>query len=253
MTRVIAVASGKGGVGKTTMTANLGVELSKQGEDVLIIDGNFSGANVSQHFGIEFQEVTLNDVLDGDAYITEAVSKHHAGVSVVPASVLEFSSDPEKLKHTLVDFLGEKDYVFIDCAAGVGEEVEASIGAADEVLLVSEPEVPALTNCLGAKKLADEMDKEVIGLVLNGVRGETSEVSAEDAEDLVETEVVGKVPDDGHVREAIAMKEPVVSYRSNCRASHAISDVAYRVQGEEPPERGFSHQVKVALEEFSLF
>ena len=63
MTRVISVVSGKGGVGKTTMTSNLGVALSKHGEDVVIIDGNFSGANIAQHFGMGFQDVSLNDVL----------------------------------------------------------------------------------------------------------------------------------------------------------------------------------------------
>ncbi|MFB6190618.1 MAG: AAA family ATPase, partial [Candidatus Nanohaloarchaea archaeon] len=118
MTRVISVVSGKGGTGKTTMTANIGTALAQQGEDVLLIDGNFSGANMAQHFGLGFQDVSLNDVLEGEAYITQAVSKHPAGVSVLPASVLEFNAQPENLKHSIVEFLGDKDFVFIDAAAG---------------------------------------------------------------------------------------------------------------------------------------
>lgn len=251
MTRVISVVSGKGGVGKTTMTANLGAALSQHGEDVLIIDGNFSGANMSQHFGLGFQDVSLNDVLDGEAYITQAVSRHPSGVSVLPASVLEFNATAENLKHSIVEFLGDKDFVFIDAAAGTDDEVQAAIEASDEVLLVSEPELPSLTNCLGAKKLAEQLDRDVLGLVLNSVRGEKSEVEMDDVNDLIETDIIGKVPDHPHVREGIALREPVVSYKPNSRATMAIEDVAYQLKGEEPPSRGIRTQLKMKMNEIS--
>ncbi len=251
MTRVISVISGKGGVGKTTMTANLGAELSQQGEDVLIIDGNFSGANMAQHFGLGFQDVSLNDVLNGEAYITQAVSRHPSGVSVLPASVLEFNASAENLKHSIVEFLGDKDFVFIDAAAGTDEEVQAAVEASDEVLLVSEPELPSLTNCLGAKKLAEQLNRDVIGLVLNSVRGEKSEVDLADVRELVEADIIGTVPDHPHVREGIALREPVVSYKPNSQASLAIRDVAHRLRGEEPPRRGLTQRLKVKVNEIS--
>ena len=252
MTRVISVVSGKGGVGKTTMTSNIGVAMSKHGEDVVIIDGNFSGANIAQHFGMGFQDVSLNDVLEGDAYITQAVAKHPEGVSVLPASILEFESEAENLKHSLIDFLGDKDYVLIDAAAGVGDEVEAAVKASDEVLLVSKPELPSLTNTLGAKKLADKMDRDVIGLVLNEVRDENHEVEHEDITELVGEDVIGRVPDHKHVREAIALRNPVVSYKPNSRASHSIEDVAYKMRGEEPPERGFGTKIRYKMDEMDI-
>jgi septum site-determining protein MinD len=252
MTRVISVVSGKGGVGKTTMTSNIGVALSKHGEDVVIIDGNFSGANVAQHFGMGFQDVSLNDVMEGDAYITQALAKHPEGVSVLPASILEFDSSAENLKHSLIDFLGDKDYILIDAAAGVGDEVEAAVEASDEVLLVSKPELPALTNALGVKKLAQEMEREVLGLVLNEVEGEDYEVEHDDVEDLIEEEILGKVPNHKHVKEAIALRNPVVSYKPDSRASHAIEDVAYQLRGEEPPERGLGTKLKYKVDEMEI-
>jgi septum site-determining protein MinD len=252
MTRITSVVSGKGGVGKTTVTANLGTALAQQGEEVLIIDGNFSGANVSQHFGLGFQEVSLNDVLNGEAYITQAVSKHSEGVSVLPASILDFNADAEKLRHAIVDFLGDKDHVLIDTAAGIGDEVEAGIEASDEVLLVAEPELPALTNCLGAKKLAEQMDREVLGLVLNGVRGEQSEVGREDVKELMETEIIGEIPDHKHVREGIALREPVVSYKPNSPPSNRIEDIAYKVKGEEPPKRGIQEKLAEKVHDLDL-
>lgn len=251
MTRVISVISGKGGVGKTTITANIGTSLSQQGEEVLIIDGNFSGANMSQHFGIGFQDVSLNDVLNGEAYITQAVAKHPAGVSVLPASILEFNASADNLKHSIVEFLGDKDFVFIDAAAGTDEEVQAAVEASDEVLLVAEPELPSLTNCLGAKKLAEQLDRDVVGLVLNSVRNEKAEVDMADVRDLVETEVIGTVPDHSHVREGIALQEPVVSYKPNSKASLSIEEVAYRIKGEEPPERGLTSRLKASVQEIS--
>jgi septum site-determining protein MinD len=253
MTRVISVVSGKGGVGKTTVTANVGVSLSKQGEDVLIIDGNFSGANVAQHFGLGFQDISLNDVLNGDAYITQAVSKHPEGVSILPASILEFNADADNLKHSLVDFLGQKDYVLIDAAAGTDEEVQAAVEASDEVLLVSHPELPSLTNCLGAKKLAEQLDREILGLVLNSVRGEQSEVDKDEIKDLIETEIIGEIPDHKHVREGIALREPVVSYKPKSEVSHSIKDVAHRVRGEEPPERNIQSRFVAKVQSISPF
>ncbi|MFB6144918.1 MAG: cell division ATPase MinD [Candidatus Nanohaloarchaea archaeon] len=253
MTRVISVVSGKGGAGKTTITANLGVALSQQGHNVLIIDGNFSGANMAQHFGLGFQDVSLNDVLDGDAYITQAVAKHPAGVSVLPASILEFNASSDNLKHAIVEFLGDKDFVLIDSAAGTDDEVQAAVEASDEVLLVSEPELPSLTNCLGAKKLAEQLDRDVVGLVINSVRNEKSEVDDEDIVDLMETDIIGKVPDHKHVREGIALREPVVSYKPSSKASRAIQDVAYRVKGEEPPVRGISSKLRSRIQDISPF
>lgn len=251
MTRVISVVSGKGGAGKTTVTANLGVALAQQDEDVLIIDGNFTGANIAQHFGLGFQDVSLNDVLKGEAYITQAVAKHPEGVSILPASVLEFGGNPEKLKHSLVDFLGDKDFVLIDAAAGTDDEVQAAIEASDEVLLVSHPELPALTNTLGAKKLADEMDREVLGVVMNMVREEQSEVEDEDIKELVDEEIIGKIPDHKHVREGIALRKPVVSYKPDSRASYAVKDVAHKLKGKETPQRPLQQRLKMRLQDIS--
>lgn len=233
------------------MSVNVGTSLAQQGYEVLIIDGNFSGANVSQHMGLGFQEISLNDVLQGEAYITQAVTKHSEGVSVLPANILDFQGNAENLKHSLVDFLGDKDFVFIDSAAGINEEVQASIEASDEVLLVAEPELPALTNCLGAKKIAEQLDRDVLGLVLNGVRDERSEVSDEDVIDLMETGIIGKVPDHKHVREGIALREPVVSYRPESRVSKKIENVAHRIRGEEPPERGVGERLKMKFKDIS--
>ncbi|PSH01787.1 MAG: hypothetical protein BRC26_02990 [Nanohaloarchaea archaeon QH_8_44_6] len=143
--------------------------------------------------------------------------------------------------------------MLIDTAAGVGEEVEAGIEASDEVLLVSEPELPALTNALGAKKLAEQLERDILGLALNGVRNEQSEVQHEDIKELIEEEIIAQIPDHQHVREGIALREPVVSYKPKSRPSNRIEDLAYRIKGEQPPERGISHKVAEKVNDLKLF
>lgn len=251
MTRIASVVSGKGGTGKTTVTSNLGVALQQQGEDVLIIDGNFSGANVAQHFGLGFQEMSLNDVLSGDAYVSQAVAKHPTGVSVLPASILEFDASADKLKHSVLDFLGSKDFVLIDAAAGTGDEVEAAIEASDEALLVTQPELPSLTNTLGAKKLAEARGTKISGVILNGIRNEKAEVEDRDIKELLDEHIIGRIPDHRHVREGIALRRPVVDHRPDSPASHAIQDVAYRIRGETPPEKTPVERLRLGIKRLS--
>jgi septum site-determining protein MinD len=251
VTRIVSVVSGKGGTGKTTVTSNLGVALQQQGEDVLIIDGNFSGANVAQHFGLGFQEMSLNDVLGGDAYVSQAVAKHPTGVSVLPASILEFDASADKLKHSVLDFLGNKDFVLIDAAAGTGDEVEAAIEASDETLLVTQPELPSLTNTLGAKKLAEARGTKISGVIVNGVRNEKAEVEDHDIKELLDEHIIGRIPDHRHVREGIALRRPVVDHKPDSPASHAIQDVAYRIRGETPPEKTPVEKLRLGIKRLS--
>jgi septum site-determining protein MinD len=240
VTEIISVLSGKGGAGKTTVTANLGVTLEKQGKDVLIIDGNFTGANIAQHFGLGFQDVSLNQVLDGEKYAPQAVTKHPSGVSILPSSVLEFDADEDNLKHSVIDFLGNKDYVLIDAAAGTGPEAEAAVQASETVLLVAEPELPAVTNCLGAKKLAEKHGKNIAGVVVNGVRDEKTEVEDMDVKEVLEEPIIGKVPDHRHVREGIAVREPVTSHKPMSPATKAFDNLGHRLRGQQPPKESFS-------------
>lgn len=244
-TRIISIVSGKGGVGKTTVTSNIGVVLSGQQEDVLIIDGNFTGANIATHMGMESQDVFLNDVLQGDAYISQAVAEGPKGVSVLPADISD--TEAEDIKHCLIDFLGVKDYVLIDAATGLGNETKAAIKASDEVLLVSNPERPSLTNTLAAKRLTDQLNRDVIGLVINEIKAKTYELENESIRSFVDEEIIGQIPDHQYIRESIALKSPVVCHKPNSRVSHAIEDISYKIRGKEPPERGLSAKLRYMI------
>jgi len=106
---------------------------------------------------------------------------------------------------------------------------------------------------LAQKKLAEHLDRDILGLVLNSVRKEQSEVERDEIKDLVGAEIIGEVPDHKHVREGIALREPVVSYKPKSEVSHSIKDVAHRVRGEQPPERDFQSRFVARLQSISPF
>src|SRR3989344_4634376 len=157
MKRVIVITSGKGGVGKTTTAINLGAAIRHFGRDVLIVDGNLSTPNIGIHFGSPEVPVNLNHVLSNKAEVFEAVYEHESGLKIIPSSlsIKELKRiKPERLKNFKKDFTKVSDIVIMDSAAGLGSEAMAPIAMADELIVVTNPEMPAVTDALKAVKLA---------------------------------------------------------------------------------------------------
>jgi len=157
MSRIIAVLSGKGGVGKTTLVSNLGAALVKKGKNVTIIDGNVTTPNLSLHLGIPFYRVTLHDVLQKDFPIESAVYNHSTGLKIVPASLAAESIknvNLDKLEGALLNLLGNTEIMLVDSAAGLGKEALTAMSIADEIIVVTNPELPAVTDALKTIKIA---------------------------------------------------------------------------------------------------
>ncbi len=238
MARVISILSGKGGVGKTTAAANIGAALVEMGKDVTIIDANLTTPNLSLHLGIPLYPVTLHDVLKDKAYLTEAMYIHSSGIKVIPASLsVDALRDlkPKKLK-TVIKSLSSEGIVLIDAAAGLGREAQASISSADELLIVTNPELPAVTDALKTIKIAEQEGVRIIGVVANKVRGHKHELSVDEIQSVLEAPVIGVIPEDKKVKESIAMKMPVVQYSPNSRASIEFKRLAHYIEGEEYKE-----------------
>lgn len=236
MTEVISIVSGKGGVGKTTIVANLAVTLTKQNKKVLVIDGNVSGPNLAMHLGIPLHYPTsLNDVLKEEAFVTQAIYKHVSGFSLIPASLTELNKAKVSFKDILFYLVGDYDYILIDAAAGINEEVEAAVEVADKVLIITNPELPALANAALTKKRVDEKGKAVLGVVLNKVRNEKYELSREDVENFLQLPVLSSIIDEKVVRESIALRKPVTTFKPLSRSARAINSLSYKIMGEKQP------------------
>jgi septum site-determining protein MinD len=151
MVRIIAVASGKGGVGKTTIAANLGLSLQRLGRRVVVVDCNLTTAHLGLMFGIYNYPVTLNNYLRDEARLENILYRHSSGLNIVPASLnlqdlvdIEVEDFKKSLKYTFSDY----DFVILDSAPGLGREALISLQTADEILFVATPTIPSLVDIL---------------------------------------------------------------------------------------------------------
>lgn len=246
MTRIITIASAKGGVGKTTLCSNLAASLANYGQSVIAIDGNLTTSNLGLHLGVSMYPVTLQDVLKGRAKIQDAVYHHWAGFRFVPADVsIEKIMSPRSKEffNAFYKLAGEADFILIDSAAGLGREAKAAVEAADEMIVITNPEMPAMTDALKLVKLAEKFGTEVLGVVVNRVRGDRHEVPLGEVLDFLELPLLGKVNEDHTVRRSISRKEPVVVHAPRSRAAHQFKTIAARISGEREPSHHLFHKL----------
>jgi|TARA_Y100000310_G_scaffold187484_1_gene187516 septum site-determining protein MinD len=236
MTKIYAVISGKGGVGKTTTTINLGTSLNYLGEDVVIVDANLTTPNVGIHLGAPIVPVTLNHVLSNQVKFEEAIYEHESGTKVMPASLslretekVDYKKFPELMKK-VKKMTG---YVLIDSAAGLGEEARAAINACDEIIIVTNPEMSAVTDALKTIKLTEEKGKPVAGVILTRYRGKNHEMSIPNIRDMLEIPILGIIPEDDAIRESQALKNAVIHTHPRSKAAKTYFNTSKRILGED--------------------
>lgn len=242
MTKFVGIVSGKGGVAKTSTALGLGAALHQFGRDVVIVDGNLSTPNLGLHLGVMSVPITLHDVLKGRYSITEAVYRHSSGLKIIPGglSLRDFSGiNPYRLKEVLPGLRGLADIVVVDGAAGLGNENLAVVEAVDDVLVVSHPEIPSLTDALKAIKISESLGKRVKGVILTKT-GNPYDLSVDAVERLLENNVLAVIPDDKAMRESLVRKEAVVFSHPRSKSAIAYKKLAADLIGlRYDDKRGF--------------
>jgi len=236
MGRTITIASGKGGVGKTTITANLGIALAKRGKKVLLIDADIAMANLSLILGMQSSPITLHDVLLGEAVVQDAIYDGPGGIFFVPSGLSLESYrrvDSERLASVVKAVANDFDFVFLDAPAGIEKNVMAAINASEETLLVTQPNAPALADVLKTKIVSQRLGKKPIGIIVNFVMNERGEISDEDLMRMIELPVYGLVPFDAEVRKSFMQEKvaPLVLRAPNSPAAIAIQKTAAKLAG----------------------
>ena len=222
MQKVIVITSGKGGVGKTTTAINLGAAMNYFGQDVLIIDGNLSTPNIGIHLNSPEVPVNLNHVLLNKAAAVEAVYEHESGIKIMPSSlsIKELKKiKPEKIKDFKEDFKKISDYVIVDSVAGLGNEAVSVIEMADELIIVTNPEIPAITDALKTIKIAEQMKKPVLGVIMTRVKKNNIEMQPEAVKEMLEVPILGMVPEDISIQKSLNLKDAVVHTYPKSKAS----------------------------------
>jgi septum site-determining protein MinD len=240
MARIIVINSGKGGVGKTTTAINLGASLNKLNKDVIIVDANLNTPNIGLQLGAPIVPITLNHVLKGKAEIEEAIYEHASGTKIVPSSlsVKELTKFNTKKLPAIAKQLGNLcDYVIFDSAAGFGEEVIAVLEAAEEIIIVTNPEMPAVTDALKAVKVARGMGKEINGVIVTRHMNANYEMPLSSIKSMLETQIIGVIPEDKAVKEALNLRDAVVHTHPRSKVAKKYLEIARKVNGEQIEEK----------------
>lgn len=257
MCEIIVVTSGKGGVGKTTTTANLGVGLSLLGKKVLMIDTDIGLRNLDVVMGLEHRIFyNLVDVVEGNCRIRQAIirDRQFTGLYLIPASQTRDKSavKPAQMLKLLQELREDYDYILLDCPAGIEQGFKNAIAGADRALVVTTPEVSAIRDADRIIGLLEANDFKQIDLVINRLRPDMVKrgemMSASDVIDILSVPLIGIVPDDENVVIATNQGEPLVG--NNTLAGRAYQNICYRVTGKEMPflefEKSFSFWTRVS-------
>lgn len=246
MAKVYAIISGKGGVGKTTSAINLGTSLNQLGEDVIIVDGNLTTPNIGIHLGAPIVPITLNHVLSNQAKLEDAIYEHESGTKIMPASLSLKETkkiNPKKLSEISKKLKKITNHVIIDSAAGLGEEAKSVIKAADEIIIIANPEIASVTDALKTIKLSEEMNKSIKGLIITRYKGKKTDMSIPSIRDMLEIPLIGIIPEDEAVRESQVIKNPVILTHPKSKAARNYEIASRNILGQdieiEPLRLGF--------------
>lgn len=233
MARVIGIVSGKGGVGKTTIAANLGLALSKFGKEVTLVDCNVTTSHLGFYFGLYEYPKTLNNVLKGETTLNEATYFSN-GLKIIPASLnIEdlIGVDIWKLKESL-SFEGV-DIALLDSSPGLGKEALSVLTACEEVIFVTIPYLPAISDVVKYSRLINQLGVKPLGIVLNMVTGHFHELTSSDIERLTGLPVISEVPFDRNVQKSLSLGKPLVLENPYSPASIEINKLAASLLGEK--------------------
>jgi flagellar biosynthesis protein FlhG len=247
--KVVAVTSGKGGVGKTFVSANLAAALAKRGLRVLVLDADLGLANLDVVLNL-YPKVTLHDVFQGKAKLDDAIVKAPGGFSVLLAGsgMVEYSRLTPEVRNEFLNIMSglvpRFDIVLLDTGAGISDVVLFAVSLASEVIVVATPEPTSLTDAYATiKVLVGQQKRQTIRMVINQTArlgdGRAITVQLQQVLDrFVTTEPgrpiklvhMGDIPADTAVRQAIMRRQLLVQSAPGCPASLAITQLAQKIQ-----------------------
>jgi septum site-determining protein MinD len=243
MAEVIVVTSGKGGVGKTTTTSNIGAALASLGKKVILIDTDIGLRNLDLVMGLENRVVfNLVDVVEGSCKIKNAAikDKRFPGLSLLPAAQTKDKDavNEEQMKKLCQELKEEYDYILLDCPAGIEQGFKNAVAGADRAIVVTTPEVSAVRDAdkiIGMLNAYGVTDHK---LLVNRVRVDMVKrgdmITLEDIIDILGIKLIGVVPDDEEIIVSTNKGEPAI-LNSKSEAGKAYSNIARRILGEDVP------------------
>lgn len=241
--KIITITSGKGGVGKTTATANISVALAQLGQKVVCIDSDIGLRNLDVVLGLENRIVyDLVDVIEGRCRIRQAMikDKRFEGMYLIPAAQTRDKSaiSPSDMIQLCNEIKEEVDWILIDSPAGIERGFKNAIAPAEEVLVITNPDVSAVRDADRIIGIIESEEKGPARLIINRLnlemikRGEM--LDSEDVLELLAVKLIGIVPEDEKVLRSTNIGKPVVTHEKSI-AGQAFRNIARRMMGDEIP------------------
>lgn len=239
--QVIVVTSGKGGVGKTTTVANVASALAKMGQKVVVIDLDIGLKKLDLILGLENRVIyDIVQVIEGECSLKQALvkDKRFPELYMLPAAQTRNKDDisPEQVVALCDQLRPDFDYIFIDCPAGIEQGFRNAIAAADQAIVVTNPEVSAVRDADRIIGMLESADFTDIKLVVNRLRNEMVKkgdmLSVDDLLEHLCIDLIGIVPEDKGILVSTNRGEPVV-LNERSQAAIAFSNIARRLSGEE--------------------
>jgi septum site-determining protein MinD len=257
----IVITSGKGGVGKTTTSANLGTALAMFGKKVCLIDTDIGLRNLDVVMGLENRIVyDLVDVVEGRCKTHQALikDKRFECLYLLPAAQTSDKTavSPEQMKMLVDELKKDYDYILIDCPAGIEQGYKNAVAGADKAIVVTTPEISSVRDADRIIGLLEQEDIEPPKLVINRIRSHMMEngdsLDVDDITSTLAVDLIGIVQDDENVIKATNSGEPV-AMNPNSKASIAYRNIARRVLGESVPLQSLETEKSLFFKVKKLF
>ena len=242
MAEVIVVTSGKGGVGKTTTTANLGTGLSKLDKKVVLVDTDIGLRNLDVVLGLENRIVyNLVDVVDGNCKISQALIKDKKtdGLYLLPAAQTRDKDavTPDQMRELVEELRKDFDYIILDCPAGIEQGFKNAIAAADRALVVTTPEVSAVRDADRIIGLLEANEIKNIRLIVNRLNVDMVKhgnmMTAEDVVEVLSIDLIGVVPYDEKIVVSTNTGTPLAG--EDTLVGQSYMNICKRIMGEDVP------------------
>ena len=260
MCEVIVVTSGKGGVGKTTSTANIGTGLARMNKKVVLIDTDIGLRNLDVVMGLENRIIyNLVDVVEGNCRIRQALikDKRYPTLYLLPAAQTRDKSavSPEQMRKLADDLKPIFDYIILDCPAGIEQGFRNACAAADRAIVVTTPEVSAIRDADRIIGLLEADGIKNISLIINRIRMDMVKrgdmMSVEDVIDILGADLLGAIPDEEAIVVASNPGEAVAGTESV--SGQAYINICRRLEGETVPLLNLEHSVSMKKRLSSFF
>lgn len=241
--RVLVITSGKGGVGKTTTTANLGTALAMLGKKVVMLDTDIGLRNLDVVMGLENRIVfDIVDVVNGNCKIKQALikDKRFEGLCLLPAAQTKDKTaiTPHQMKNLTNELRKEFDFILVDCPAGIEQGFKNAISGADDAVVVATPEISSVRDADRIIGLLEAAGLSNAKLIINRMRHKMARrgdmMDIEDILDILSISLLGVVPEDEAIVVSTNRGEPAV-LETTSRAGEAYRRIARRLTGEELP------------------